>query len=89
MSDKSKIGLIGTGRIGQGHAANVASLPEITLRWLCDPVVGATAQKREGSRAIAAPTSPGFGDDRATLIRTDAAFRSAAKGGSIDLDPNA
>jgi hypothetical protein len=32
MSDKSKIGLIGTSRIGQVHAANVASLPEITLR---------------------------------------------------------
>jgi predicted dehydrogenase len=46
MSDKSKIGLIGTGRIGQVHAANVASLPEITLR-------------------------------------------SAAKDGSIDVDPNA
>jgi hypothetical protein len=36
MSDKSKIGLIGTRRIGHVHAANVASLPEITLRWLCD-----------------------------------------------------
>ena len=46
MSDKSKIGLIGTGRIGQRHAANVALLPEITLR-------------------------------------------SAAKDGSIELDPNA
>jgi predicted homoserine dehydrogenase-like protein len=46
MSDKSKIGLIGTGRIGQVHAANVASLPGVTLR-------------------------------------------SAAKDGSIDVDPNA
>jgi hypothetical protein len=46
MSDKSKIGLIGTGRIGQIPAGNVASLPEITLR-------------------------------------------SAAKDGSIDVDPNA
>jgi hypothetical protein len=32
-------------------------------------------------------TSPGFGDDRATLILT--APRSAAKDGSIDVDPNA
>lgn len=30
MIDKSKIGLIGTGRIGHVHAANIASLPEIT-----------------------------------------------------------
>jgi hypothetical protein len=87
MSGKSKIGLIGTGRIG--HAANIVSLPEITLRWLCDPVARATAQKREGSRATADPTSPGFGDDRATLILTDAALRSAAKDGSVDVDPNA
>jgi hypothetical protein len=33
MSDNSKIGLIGTGQIGHVHAANIASLPEITLRW--------------------------------------------------------
>ena len=89
MSDKSKIGLIGTGRIGQVHAANIASLPEINLRWLCDPVAGATAQKREGGRATADPASPGFGDDRATVILTDAALRSAAKDDSIDFDPNA
>jgi predicted dehydrogenase len=86
MSDKSKIGLIGTGRIGEVHAAKVASLPEMTLGWLCDPVAGATARKREGFRATADPTSPGLGG---TLILTDAAFRSAAKDGSIDLDPNA
>ena len=64
MIDKSKIGLIGTDWIGHVHAANIASLPEITFL-------------------------AGFGDDRATLILTDAALRSAAKDGSIDLDPNA
>ena len=89
MSVKSKIGLIGTRRIGHVHAANIASLPEITLRWLCDPVARATAQKREGSRATTDPTSPGFGDNRATLILTNAALRSAALDGSVDVDPNA
>jgi hypothetical protein len=89
MSDKSKIGLIGTGLIGQVHEANIASLSEITLRWLYDPVAGATAQKRQGGWATVDPTSPGFGDDRATLILTDAALRSAAKDESIDIDPNA
>jgi hypothetical protein len=34
-------------------------------------------------------TSPGFGDDRATLILTDVVPRSAAKDGSIDVDLNA
>jgi predicted dinucleotide-binding enzyme len=89
MSDKSKIGLIGTGRIGHAHAANIASLPEITLRWHCDPVARTSAQKREGSRATADPTSRGFGDDWATQGPTDTALRSAAKGGSDDVDPNA
>jgi predicted dehydrogenase len=89
MSGKSKIGLIGTGRIGHVHAANIASLPEITLRWHWDPVARTSAQKREGSRATADPTSRGFGDDRATQSPTDTALRSAAKGGSVDVDPNA
>ena len=89
MSGKSKIELIGTGRIGHVHAANIASLPEITLRWHCDPVARTSAQKREGSRATADPTSRGFGDDWATQGPTDTALRSAAKGGSDDVDPNA
>jgi hypothetical protein len=89
MSDKSKTGLIGTCRIGQVHAASIASLPKISHRWLCDPVARATAQKREGSRATAGPTSPGFEDDRTTPILTDAALRSAATSGSNDVAPNA
>jgi hypothetical protein len=63
MSDKSKIGLIGTGRIDQVHAANVASLAEITLRWLGDPLARATEQKRECSRATVDPPSPGAAKD--------------------------
>lgn len=46
MGDNSKIELIGTGRIGNVHAANIAAVPEIPVR-------------------------------------------SAAKDGSIDVDPNA
>ncbi len=58
MSDKVKIGLIGTGRIGQVHAASIAALPETTLRWVCDPFVEsaeATAQKHDGARVTADP----------------------------------
>ena len=46
MGDNSKIGLIGTGRIGKVHAASIGAVPE-------SPV------------------------------------RSAAKDGSVDVDPNA
>ena len=50
MSDTLNIGLIGTGRIGQVHAASIAALPETTLGWVCDPFVesvNATAEKHE------------------------------------------
>jgi myo-inositol 2-dehydrogenase/D-chiro-inositol 1-dehydrogenase len=38
-----RIGLIGTGRIGQVHAASVAALPGVSLDWVADPFIdGAT-----------------------------------------------
>ena len=58
MSDKLKIGLIGTGRIGQVHAASIAAVPETTLRWVCDPFVEsakATAEKYEGAQVTTDP----------------------------------
>ncbi|ROS23492.1 myo-inositol 2-dehydrogenase/D-chiro-inositol 1-dehydrogenase [Rathayibacter sp. PhB127] len=42
-----RFGLIGTGRIGQVHAANIAADPEATLAWVCDPFV-------DGANAVAA-----------------------------------
>ena len=93
MSIKLMIGLTDSGRTGQVHAASIAALPETILHSVRDPVVeGAetTAQKHEGSQATTDPISSGFGDDRATLIVADtAALHSAAKHGSIDVDPNA
>ncbi|MFS4505767.1 inositol 2-dehydrogenase [Clavibacter sp. Sh2141] len=32
-----RFGLIGTGRIGQVHAANIAADPDAELAWICDP----------------------------------------------------
>ena len=48
-----RFGLIGTGRIGQVHAANIASGADTTLAWVADPfVAGATALvERFGGRA--------------------------------------
>jgi len=42
-----RFGLIGTGRIGQVHAANIAANPDTALAWICDPFV-------EGANALAA-----------------------------------
>lgn len=42
-----RIGLIGTGRIGQVHAASIAASPDAELAWVADPFV-------DGAHAIAA-----------------------------------
>jgi len=41
-----RFGLIGTGRIGQVHAASIAADPDAVLTWVCDPFV-------EGARSVA------------------------------------
>jgi myo-inositol 2-dehydrogenase/D-chiro-inositol 1-dehydrogenase len=33
-----RIGLIGTGRIGQVHAGNIAASPDAVLQWVCDAI---------------------------------------------------
>ncbi|WP_120002995.1 inositol 2-dehydrogenase [Nesterenkonia muleiensis] len=40
-----RIGLIGTGRIGQVHAASIAASPETRLSWVADPFI-------EGARSV-------------------------------------
>ena len=58
MRDTVKIGLIGTGRIGQVHAASVAAFPETSLHWVCDAFVDAaraTAQKYGVARVATDP----------------------------------
>lgn len=42
-----RFGLIGTGRIGQVHAATIAGLPDATLSWIADPFI-------EGAQGVAA-----------------------------------
>ena len=58
MSDQLRIGLMGTGRIGQVHAASVAAVPGTTLHWVCDPFVDgakATAEKYGAARVATDP----------------------------------
>lgn len=52
-----RIGLIGTGRIGQVHAASIAANPEATLSWVADPFIdGArSVTERFGGTATASP----------------------------------
>ncbi|WP_313354600.1 inositol 2-dehydrogenase [Microbacterium sp.] len=52
-----RIGLVGTGRIGQVHAANIAADPATTLAWIADPyVAGArSVAERFGGRVTDSP----------------------------------
>jgi len=52
-----KIGLIGSGRIGQVHAGSIADTKGANLAWICDPFIdGATALAAEfGGKVTADP----------------------------------
>jgi myo-inositol 2-dehydrogenase/D-chiro-inositol 1-dehydrogenase len=57
MTTPLRFGLFGTGRIGQVHAASIASSPRATLQWVCDPFIdGATTTAASyGGRITAEP----------------------------------
>ena len=56
-----RFGLIGTGRIGQVHAASIAATPETALAWVADPFV-------DGARAVAERTGATATDSPEELI---------------------
>lgn len=58
-----RIGLIGTGRIGQVHARNIAADPETVLAVVADPFV-------EGARSVAEQFGGRATDDASDLIRS-------------------
>ncbi|MGW9020514.1 inositol 2-dehydrogenase [Leucobacter chromiiresistens] len=48
-----RIGLVGTGRIGQVHAASIAASPEAVLSWVADPFIAGASAVAERYGAIA------------------------------------
>ena len=56
-----RFGLIGTGRIGQVHAANIAASDEASLAWIADPVV-------DGARQLAGRFGGTVTDDTEELL---------------------
>ena len=56
MTQQIRVGLFGTGRIGQVHAMSVATLDEATLSWVCDPFI-------EGAKQTAAEFGGRVTDD--------------------------
>jgi myo-inositol 2-dehydrogenase/D-chiro-inositol 1-dehydrogenase len=56
MTQQIRIGLFGTGRIGQVHAMSLATLEEAVLTWVCDPFI-------EGAKRTAAEFGGRVTDD--------------------------
>lgn len=71
MTDQVRIGLIGTGRIGQVHALSVDALENAALQWVCDPFIeGAQRTAAQfGGRVTADPAEViAAGDVDAVII---------------------
>ncbi|NRG42428.1 inositol 2-dehydrogenase [Rathayibacter sp. VKM Ac-2835] len=76
-----RFGLIGTGRIGQVHAANIAADPEATLAWVCDPFV-------DGANAVSARYGGTVTTDAAEMFASgeiDAVLIASPTATHIDL----
>lgn len=63
-AEKIRVGLIGTGRIGRVHAANIAANPAMSLARVADPVV-------EGAREVAAKYGAFATESATELIGAD------------------
>lgn len=61
MTQQIRVGLFGTGRIGQVHAMSLATLEEATLTWVCDPYL-------EGAKRTAAEFGGRVSDDPAEVF---------------------
>lgn len=76
-----RFGLIGTGRIGQVHAASIAAEPETTLSWVCDPFV-------DGAHAVSARFGGTVTEDAAEVFASgevDAVLIASPTATHIDL----
>lgn len=71
MSAPLRFGLIGTGRIGQVHATNIALSPDATLQWVCDAMIESarsTAERLGGAATADAAEVFAAGDVDAIVI---------------------
>ena len=81
MTQQIRIGLFGTGRIGQVHAMSLATLDEATLSWVCDPFI-------EGAKSTAAEFGGRVTDEPAEVFASgevDAVIIASPTATHIDL----
>jgi myo-inositol 2-dehydrogenase / D-chiro-inositol 1-dehydrogenase len=85
------VAIFGAGRIGRIHASNLAALPGVELRYVCDPVAGAAADlaQRHGARVaeidavLADPAIDVVAIASSTDTHSDLITRAAAAGKHI------
>ena len=85
MTAPLRFGLIGTGRIGQVHAANIAAEPDAVLAWIADPFV-------DGARSLAARYGGTATADPAELLASgelDAVVIASPTNTHVDLTARA
>ncbi|WP_347109638.1 Gfo/Idh/MocA family oxidoreductase [Paenarthrobacter sp. S56] len=81
MTQQIRVGLFGTGRIGQVHAMSLATLEEATLTWVCDPFI-------EGAKRTAAEFGGRVTDDPAEVFSSgevDAVIVASPTATHVDL----
>lgn len=81
MNTPIRFALIGSGRIGQVHAASIAASSEATLAWVCDPII-------EGAQAVAARYGGEVSTDAADALASgeiDAVLIASPTATHVDL----
>jgi myo-inositol 2-dehydrogenase/D-chiro-inositol 1-dehydrogenase len=87
MTSVVRFGLIGTGRIGQVHATNIAESADATLQWVCDPFIdgaAATAERFGGNVTTNARDVFAAGDVDAIVIASPTATHIDLIAASLD-----
>ncbi|MEO7243180.1 MAG: inositol 2-dehydrogenase [Variovorax sp.] len=85
------IALFGAGRIGRIHAANLAALPDVTLKYVCDPMAAAAAELANSHGAVVTSIEAALADaaidvvaiTSPTTTHSDLITRAAAAGKHI------
>src|SRR6218665_608846 len=83
-----RFGLIGTGRIGQVHAASIAASPDAELTWIADPFVAGAhsiAARFGGTATESAEQLIGSGEIDAVLIASPTPTHVDLIAASIDV----
>lgn len=85
------VAIFGAGRIGRIHAANLAALPGVSLKYVCDPMAGAAAELAHKHGAQVAQVDAVFADPSINVVaiasstdtHSDLISRAAAAGKHI------